>query len=188
MVALLRYGGRKRRLLSHLPEEQVVYLAMRDMNIARLTAEDLPLFNGIMSDIFPSVSLPTVDYVEMIEAIKQSMTEKNLQPIPAAITKVIQLYETKSSRHSVMILGATGSAKTATWNTLKGALGIMAENNKPGFNSVQVYPLNPKALNLGELYGEYNISTNEWSDGVISSIMRFTCAGGLFFIIFPISF
>lgn len=176
MVALLRYGGRKRRILSHLPEEQVVYLAMRDMNIARFTAEDLPLFNGIMSDIFPSVTLPTVDYLDLTEAIRQYMTEKNLQPIPTAITKVIQLYETKTSRHSVMILGQTGSAKSATWNTLKGAMGIMAQNNKPGFNAVKIYALNPKSLNLGELYGEYNISTNEWSDGVISSIMRFTCS------------
>jgi dynein heavy chain len=41
----------------------------------------------------------------------------------------------------------------------------------------QDYPLNPKALSLGELYGEFNLSTNEWSDGVLSSIMRQTCAG-----------
>jgi len=41
------------------------------------------------------------------------------------------------------------------------------------------YPLNPKALSLGELYGEFNLSTNEWNDGVLSSIMRQTCAGPL---------
>ena len=37
--------------------------------------------------------------------------------------------------------------------------------------------MNPKALSLGELYGEYNLSTNEWTDGVLSSIMRTACAG-----------
>jgi len=37
--------------------------------------------------------------------------------------------------------------------------------------------LNPKALTLGELYGEYNASTQEWNDGVLSSIMRTVCAG-----------
>jgi len=42
---------------------------------------------------------------------------------------------------------------------------------------MQEYPLNPKALSLGELYGEFNLSTNEWADGVLSSIMRHTCAG-----------
>jgi len=42
---------------------------------------------------------------------------------------------------------------------------------------LQDYALNPKALSLGELYGEFNLSTNEWLDGVLSSIMRHTCAG-----------
>nr|XP_015838947.1 PREDICTED: dynein heavy chain 2, axonemal [Tribolium castaneum] len=176
MVALLRYGGRKRRQFPHFPEDEIIYLAMRDMNIARLTSDDLPLFNGIMSDIFPGVSIPKVDYVDMTDAIVSHMKENGLQPIENAITKIIQLYETKSSRHSVMILGQTGSAKSTTWKTLQGALGILHKAGKPGFNVVHVYAINPKALNLGELYGEYNLSTNEWLDGVISAVMRTTCA------------
>ena len=42
---------------------------------------------------------------------------------------------------------------------------------------LQDYPLNPKALSLGELYGEFDLNTNEWTDGVLSSVMRQTCAG-----------
>lgn len=41
----------------------------------------------------------------------------------------------------------------------------------------QEFPLNPKAVSLGELYGEYNLSTNEWTDGILSSVMRLACAG-----------
>lgn len=37
--------------------------------------------------------------------------------------------------------------------------------------------MNPKALSLGELYGEYDLSTNEWTDGVLSSVMRIACSG-----------
>ncbi len=44
---------------------------------------------------------------------------------------------------------------------------------------IQEYPLNPKALSLGELYGEFDLSTSEWTDGVLSSVMRQTCAGRL---------
>ena len=42
---------------------------------------------------------------------------------------------------------------------------------------LQDFPLNPKALSLGELYGEFDINTNEWTDGILSSVMRQTCAG-----------
>ena len=44
------------------------------------------------------------------------------------------------------------------------------------YSFFKVYPINPKALSLGELYGEFDISTNEWSDGVLSSVMRIACA------------
>lgn len=76
-----------------------------------------------------------------------------------------------------MIIGKTCSAKSETWKCLQGSMGKLKAIGKPGFNVVQVYPLNPKALNLAELYGEYNLSTNEWLDGVISAIMRQVCQG-----------
>ena len=43
--------------------------------------------------------------------------------------------------------------------------------------TLQDFPLNPKAVSLGELYGEFDLSTNEWTDGILSSVMRQTCAG-----------
>jgi len=121
------------------------------------------------------------------------------------VTKVIQLHETKNSRHSVMILGNTGTAKSVTWKVLKvycviiyalvksiidfiffikGAFGRMKTIGKPGWNLVHEYPVNPKSLSLGELYGEYNLSTGEWLDGVLSAIMRKICAGIYLIILF----
>ncbi|XP_008209980.1 dynein heavy chain 2, axonemal [Nasonia vitripennis] len=176
IVTLTRYAGKKRRQYPNLPDEEVVILAMKDMNIAKLTTDDLPLFIGITSDLFPGIQVPTVDYDELIGYITNEAIKLKLQPIPALITKVIELYETKNSRHSTMIVGQSNTGKSATWRTLQNTLTTMKRDGKPGFNVVHEFPINPKALNLGELYGEYNLSTGEWSDGVISSIMRKTCA------------
>lgn len=117
---------------------QVLLLAMRNMNFAKLTVDDLPLFMGIMHDLFPTTNLPEVKDNVLIDAIKRHMIEKNRQPSDAAVTKIVQLYETKVSRHSVMILGQTGAAKTATWKTLKGAMNVLKLDNIDGFETVIV--------------------------------------------------
>ncbi|KAL1139305.1 hypothetical protein AAG570_006291, partial [Ranatra chinensis] len=177
MVALLRYAGKKRRQHSNMPDEEVVLLAMKDMNIAKLTSDDLPLFNGITHDLFPGIELPTIDYEVLYTTIKGEMKKCSLQAVPISLTKVIQLYETKGSRHSVMIVGASGAAKSTTWKVLKASMTSLKKKGVSGYEVVQEYPINPKALNLGELYGEFNLATNEWLDGVLSAIMRKTCSG-----------
>lgn len=41
-------------------------MAMKDMNIAKLTSIDLPLFNGIIQDLFPAVKTPEIDYSKVL--------------------------------------------------------------------------------------------------------------------------
>lgn len=50
---------------------QLLLLSMKDMNVAKLTSVDLPLFNGIMSDLFPGVESPISDYGKVM--LKWSM-------------------------------------------------------------------------------------------------------------------
>jgi len=45
-----------------LSATQILLLSMKDMNIAKLTSVDLPLFNGVMSDLFPGIETPVIDY------------------------------------------------------------------------------------------------------------------------------
>lgn len=54
---------------------------------------------------------------------------------------------------------------------------LIVFSHPSGSPFTQVFPVNPKSMSLGELYGEYDLSTNEWTDGVLSSIMRAACAG-----------
>ncbi|XP_068085242.1 dynein axonemal heavy chain 2 [Anabrus simplex] len=176
LVSLLRYAGRKRQMFPDLPDEKVVLLAMKDMNEAKLTSEDLGLFSGITSDLFPLVEVPTITYEELENAVYSVMKSNGLQPIAVCLKKVIQLYETKNSRHSVMIVGLTGSGKSVTWRTLQQTLTKLHNDDKPGYNVVRDLPVNPKAITLGELYGEFDLATGEWKDGVLSSIMRTVCA------------
>lgn len=55
-----------------LSSRQVVLMAMKDMNIAKLTSTDLPLFNGIIQDLFPAVKTPDIDYSKVPSRYNQS--------------------------------------------------------------------------------------------------------------------
>ena len=175
LTSVLRYAGVKKRQKPDTPDEELVLLAMKDMNLAKLTAADLPLFNGITSDLFPGIDVPTVDYSKMKAQIALELKSQNLQNVPFTELKVIQLYETKNSRHSTMCVGATGSGKSVSWKVLRSTLNRLNEQKEP-YLKAKEYPMNPKALNLGELYGEFDLNTNEWTDGVLSSVFRNACA------------
>ncbi|XP_052104325.1 dynein axonemal heavy chain 2-like isoform X7 [Mytilus californianus] len=175
LVSVLRYAGRKKRNSPNLSDEEVLLASMKDMNLAKMTSADLPLINGIMSDLFPGIETPVADYAKMKAAISKELEIKGLQVNQQTFNKTIQLYETKTSRHSVMIVGGTQAGKSVAWQTLQAAMTRLNKEGDPNFQIVKVFPLNPKSLSLGELYGEFDLNTNEWTDGVLSSVVRNAC-------------
>ena len=57
--------------------------ALQDVNVPKFLAHDLPLFGGILSDLFPGIERPAFDYGPLLENLRESIIEKNLQPIQA---------------------------------------------------------------------------------------------------------
>ena len=72
-------------------------------------------------------------------AIVADLKSKGLQANQHSIKKTMQLYETKSSRHSVVIVGGTQSGKTVAWKTLQGALISLFRKGDYDFNNVKVW-------------------------------------------------
>lgn len=76
--------------------------------------------------------------LQLKEAIELELRQRGLQVTPFTMTKVIQLYETKNSRHSSMLVGKAGSGKSVTWKTLQSVLTALHHRGEPGFQPVQV--------------------------------------------------
>ena len=135
---------------------------------------DLPLFAALIDDLFPSVIIEPQVNAELQSAIERAAASSGLQPVPLFVNKVEQLYDTMTVRFGVMLVGETGSGKSACHSTLSAAMNWLHEqpSSAQSFSRVVTSSLNPKSISMDELYGSVSALTQEWSDGLASSIMR----------------
>ena len=86
--------------------------------------------------------------------------------------KCLQLFDTFNVRFGVMLVGPTGGGKSTCFSVLQHAMTQLKKQGVPGFDEVKIKILNPKSISMGELYGEENKDTKEWTDGLASKIIR----------------
>ena len=168
--SVITAAGNLKRDFPDDDEEVLLLRGLKDVNVPKFLSHDLPLFNGIISDLFPGVLQQKVKHDALIEAIHESCKELGLQPVDPFVNKVIQLYETTLVRHGLMLVGPTMGGKTSNWKSLSRAMTKLAGVEE--FEKVRVYPLNPKGITMGQLYGEFDANTHEWTDGVLACYMR----------------
>ncbi|XP_074137054.1 dynein axonemal heavy chain 3 isoform X2 [Sminthopsis crassicaudata] len=157
------------------PEENESVLLLRallDVNLAKFLAQDVPLFQGIISDLFPGVVLPKPDYELFIAALNENIKKMKLQSVPWFIGKIIQIYEMMLVRHGYMIVGDPLGGKTCAYKVLAAALGDMYEANQGDEFAVEYKIINPKAITMGQLYGCFDPVSHEWTDGVLATSFR----------------
>ncbi|KAI9224248.1 dynein heavy chain and region D6 of dynein motor-domain-containing protein [Blastocladiella britannica] len=169
--SVLVMAGQLKRSNPTIQENIVLIRSLRDSNLPKFLADDVPLFLGILQDLFPGVVIPDQDFGALKAAIESTLEKQNFVVVPRFVDRIIQFYDTTRVRHGVMLVGPTGGGKTVAYQVLAAAMSYL-HTTKPDFENVQLFPLNPKCITMDELYGAVNLSTMEWRDGLIGNITR----------------
>uniref|UniRef100_A0A8B9S1G8 Dynein axonemal heavy chain 17 n=1 Tax=Accipiter nisus TaxID=211598 RepID=A0A8B9S1G8_9AVES len=135
-------------------EDQVLMRALRDFNIPKIVTDDLPVFMGLIGDLFPALDVPRKRDLNFEKVLLRRF-----------VLKVVQLEELLQVRHSVFVIGNAGCGKSQVLRSLNKTYQKM--KRKP-----VTVDLDPKAVTCDELFGVIHPSTREWKDGLFSSTMR----------------
>uniref|UniRef100_A0A1I8GN74 Dynein heavy chain 10, axonemal n=1 Tax=Macrostomum lignano TaxID=282301 RepID=A0A1I8GN74_9PLAT len=165
LKSVLVMAGDLRRGSPDLSEDKVLMRALRDMNLPKFVFEDVPLFLGLIQDLFPGLDCPRVRYPDFNDAVERALAALDYVPLEQQADKVVQLYETMKTRHTTMIVGPTGGGKSVVIRALADAQTSLGLTTK-------IHTMNPKDRSVVELYGVLDPTTRDWTDGLLSNIFR----------------
>lgn len=170
VIAVLRAAGNLKRSDGHLPEDVLVLRSIIDVNLPKFLSPDVPLFNGIVSDLFPGVQIEPPDRSAMKQAFVDVCFQKGLMAEDYFWEKVVQIYDMMVVRHGFMIVGLPFSGKSSAWKVLGDVLGLLSERYPNDKRWSKVHPIiqNPKSITMGQLYGMFDPVSHEWTDGVLA--------------------
>ncbi|XP_078399007.1 dynein axonemal heavy chain 6-like, partial [Cetorhinus maximus] len=196
--SVLVMAGQKKRaveiehpkmLMSQTDESHILIHALKDANLPKFLAEDVPLFENILEDLFPGLTSPKEETLLLQKAIAMATSELGFQHWPSQEEKIIQLYSQILVHPGVMLVGPSCGGKTTARTILHKALIILPslaaeatidsksslftlQNPASKRGKIETLTINPKCITLGELYGYVNQNTMDWSDGLLAQAMR----------------
>ena len=74
-------AGINKRELPNEDESQLLLRSLRDSNVPKFLKADIVLFENIISDLFPGVKLPQVDYGVLMQGIASAIEKFGLQQV-----------------------------------------------------------------------------------------------------------
>ncbi|KAF3401369.1 Dynein heavy chain, cytoplasmic [Talaromyces pinophilus] len=172
---LVSSGGLKRARLANsegdlgpdeIIEPQIIVQSLRETIAPKLIREDVETMLDIQMEDFPGVEYVPANYEQLTQAIRDIAKENHFVATDTWITKTLQLYQIQSIHHGVMMVGRSGSGKSASWKVL-----LQALQRVEGVEGV-CHVIDSKVMSKEALYGNLDSTTREWTDGLFTGILR----------------
>lgn len=147
-------------------EPQILVQSIRETIAPKLVRDDVETMKRIQSETYPDVEYIPAALDALQDAIWIEASERHLEVNELWMTKILQLYQIQAIHHGVMMVGDSGSGKSAIWKVLLRALQRLEKVEGV------CHIIDPKVMSKEALYGCLDSTTREWTDGLFTSILR----------------
>ena len=106
--SILVIAGSLKRADPDILEDGVLMRALRDCNVPKLVMDDVEVFLGTVTDIFPGINLPRRRDEAFETQCREACKKQGLQAEENFLAKISAVRELFEVRHSVFILGPPG--------------------------------------------------------------------------------
>ncbi|KAL9029741.1 MAG: hypothetical protein Q9196_002047 [Gyalolechia fulgens] len=147
-------------------EPQILVQSICETIAPKLISGDIATMGHVQKECFPGIEYVPSNLGKLRDAINAEAAAKHFVLTEAWTTKMIQLYQIQAIHHGVMLVGQSGSGKSAIWRIL-----LQAMQRLEGIEGVY-HLIDPKVMSKEALYGSLDSTTREWTDGLFTSILR----------------
>ncbi|XHG04755.1 hypothetical protein AWENTII_008001 [Aspergillus wentii] len=172
---LVSSGGLKRTRIAtsdsdlgpdEVVEPQIIVQSLRETIAPKLVRDDVERMLEIQTQDFPGVEYVRANFDKLTAAIREIAEEQHYVDSEMWINKALQLHQIQTIHHGVMMVGKSGSGKSAAWKIL-----LQALQRIEGVEGVS-HIIDSKVMSKEALYGNLDSTTREWTDGLFTGILR----------------
>lgn len=109
---------------------------------------------------------------DLKSCLTQAFSRLKLQFDQKYFDKVQQLINISRIRFGTCILGSSMSGKSTIINLFYETQNLLHQKNPKKYFRIESKKLNPKAVDIQQLYGKLDIQSQVWQDGLISQVLR----------------
>lgn len=151
-------------LAKEMNELEIVGKSCCDVILPRLTSSDQKIVERTLSNYNISILGQKDNF--FLNTLTEIAKNGGLSTLKQWVAKCHQLYEVSKLNHGVILVGPSGFGKTTAFNCVLDSLSQIT-----GKKNI-TYRLDAKVLSKSSLFGYMNYTTMEWSDGILTSILR----------------
>lgn len=146
-------------------EAGIVLSSLRDVVLPRLTTDDARIFNDSIKMLQGAI-VHADDHSQLFNVLAQNFNGTKLELSERWKYKCAQLDQIVQLHQGFIILGSSGSGKTIMLHSLIKAISAISESE------YAIHTIDAKVLSKNVIYGYLNYATNNWTDGIITRIIR----------------